>query len=124
MADYDVQIKNVENGVSSNIYPLTKASNATVTPNNNVPTSATDAQAVFDNLGEMAFNDGSELVYISSTATATVSEDETEEYTGVLPDSEINDSTTSAASTWSSSKLKSIFELLGVTFDSEGNASV
>lgn len=114
MADLNIQLKQVSGGETTNINPITTAKNTSVTPNNNVPSTATDSQAVFDSLGEMAFSDGSNIAYLS----------ESSDYDGTLPDSEIDDTTTSVSSTWSSSRLKTIFELLGVTFDDSGNPSV
>lgn len=117
MADKDLQMKERVAGSSHNLYPITKAANVSVSRanNTNIPSGDTKIQDVMDDLGAMAFDDGDSLVYLGGGE---------QQYNGNLPESEINDTTASATTTWSSAKLKALFELLGVTFDSNMNGTV
>lgn len=110
------QMKNRTKGSDEDLFPITNASNAKVTPTNNVPKTATDAQKVFDAMGAMAFTDGNDLVHI-------VPVEENPELPET-PISEIDDSVVSTVKGWSSAKIKACFEALGVRFDSDLNPHV
>lgn len=114
--DDNFQMREMERGsFTRNLYPITKAENVNVTVANNIPPNANTAKKVFEKLSELAFDDGTDLVYLGGGES---------QYEGLVPESEIDDTKASASSTWSSAKLKQIFELLGVTFDSNMNPSV
>lgn len=80
MPKYNVQLVNIRNGVATDINPLTKSKNVSVTPQNNIPSLATDVEKVFNALGALSF-----------------------------VDTEINDSQTSLTTVWSSNKINSNF---------------
>lgn len=113
MANY--QIQQVVNKQKTNVYPVTTPENVTVTPANKIPSSATTMKKVLDSMGSMAFSNGDDVVYI---------EDASDGGTMATPTTEVDDSVVSLTKTWSSSKIKALFELLGVTFDSSLNDSV
>ena len=117
MSNINTQIQVVKNGVSDNYYPVTTASNTTVTSSasSNIPSSANTVQKALDALGELAFDDGDNLVYLSSGTSGSNS--------GLPTDTEVDDSTVSSSKTWSSAKIKTLFEKLGLTFDSSGNVT-
>ena len=98
-----IQMVNVHNGITDNIYPLTNADIVNVIPQNNVPANATNTQAVFDNLGSLAFDDGENLIYLG----------ESEEDDDVnLGNSEIDDTQVSSVTTYSSKKISELLEAL------------
>jgi hypothetical protein len=66
-------------------------------------------------MGSMAFSNGDDVVYIEDGSDAGNFE---------APVTEVDDSVVSLTKTWSSAKIKALFELLGVTFDSKLNGSV
>ena len=115
MADIDVQMQRVVKKVKSNVYPITVPKNVNVTPNNKIPSSATNMQKVLDSMGSMAFSNGDDVVYI---------EDGSDGGNMVEPVTEVDDSVVSLTKTWSSAKIKALFELLGVTFDSKLNGMI
>ena len=94
--NYNIQLTHIEDAQQHNLYPVSKSSNIQVIPQNNIPSSATNAQAVFDNLGEMAFNDGDDMVYLG----------ESDEGFQLPSTSEIDDSQISLVYTWSSQKIE------------------
>ena len=107
MAEYNIKINNKNNGSKDILYPITKASNIEINDTSNLPSGVTTSEGVFNALGDMAFEDGDDLLYIGSESTAG---SDVGSYT------EVNDDTVSTTSTWSSAKLKQLFESLGVTF--------
>ena len=107
MAEYNIKINNKINGSKDTLYPITKADNVKIASTENLPSGMTTSEDVFNALGDMAFDDGDNLIYLGSEA-ATGSDVGT--YT------EVNDNTVSTTSTWSSAKLKQLFESLGVKF--------
>lgn len=115
MADLDIQMQRVVNKAKSNIYPITVPKNVNVTPKNKIPSSATNMQKVLDSMGDMAFSNGDDVVYITDGSDAGSFE---------APVTEVDDSVVSLTKTWSSAKIKALFELLGVTFDSKLNGTV
>lgn len=115
MADIDVQMQRVVKKVKSNVYPITVPKNVNVIPNNKIPSSATNMQKVLDSMGSMAFSNGDDIVYI---------EDGSDGGNMAEPVTEVDDSVVSLTKTWSSAKIKALFELLGVTFDSKLNGMI
>ena len=110
MAEYNVQINKKVGNTKDTLYPVTKDKNVKVTSTNaSLPANVSTAKDLVDGLGSMAFSSGSNLVYTEeSTDSNAISE-------SVL--SEVNDDKVSTTTTWSSSKLKALFEQLGVTFE-------
>lgn len=99
----NIQMVNVQDGVTNNMYPLTNADIVNVTPQNNVPADATNSQAVFDSLGSLAFDNGENLIYLG----------ESEEDDDLnLGNSEIDDTKESTATTYSSKKISELLEAL------------
>lgn len=97
-----VQIGIVDNAGNVNIlYPINTADDVSVdrSKNNSLP-SVKNLQELINNFGAMAFDEGTDLVHISTA----------EDYSGESPNSEINDNITSASYTWSSNKLNTHVE--------------
>ena len=93
-----VQLNVVENSSDINVlYPQNTATDVTIdkTGNKRIPANINKLQDLVNNIGEMAFVDKDKMVFLA----------ESEEYSGELVNSEIDDSITSISSTWSSSKM-------------------
>lgn len=97
-----VQIGVVDaSGNVSVLYPINTANDVTIdNTNSSLPASVSNAQELIDNLGNMAFDDGEELVYITDGAN----------YDGTLITGEINDDDVSLSTTWSSNKITTYTE--------------
>ena len=94
-------IRMQKDGSKDQINPFTTSKNVSVIPQNNIPSSATDTQSVFNALGAIAFEGGDEdVVFIGS--------DESEDV--VMPESEVNDEIVSVSSAWSSQKVNSFLQ--------------
>ena len=89
-------------GNVSVLYPVNTAEDVSVdrSKNKSVPSAVSNLQDIVNSFKDMAFNDGSTLVYLENA----------DEYAGQQPGTEINDDETSFASTWSSKKLNSHVE--------------
>lgn len=95
-------IKMQEDGSMDKINPFTTSKNVSVIPQNNIPSSATDTQSVFNALGSIAFEGGdNDVVFIGYPDS---------EEDMLIPKSEINDEMVSVAYTWSSLKIDSYLE--------------
>ena len=107
MAEYNVIINKKSGNTNDKLYPTTKAGNVKITYTTNLPSGVSNTEQLANALGDMAFDDGDSLLYIGEESSTGAS---AAEY------SEVNDDTVSTTSTWSSSKLKALFESLGVKF--------
>ena len=81
------------------MYPLNTAEDVSLkkTTNESIPTDVETLQDLTDNIGKMAFDSGSNVVFFDSA--------EASESDATLSTSEIDDSKVSLASTYSSSKI-------------------
>ena len=100
MPTFNIQLsKTNSDGTIDKFDPITKASNVSVTPTNNIPESVSNVKDVVEALGSLAFNNGDDMVYLETD-------------TSELPDptnlSEIDDTQVSQVLTWSSSKISSV----------------
>lgn len=96
-------------GTVNVLYPINTAEDVSIDRKNNssLPVGVENVQNLADNIAAMAFEDGSNLVYLGTT----------DNYSGQNPESEINDNVESTASTWSSKKLNSHVERFVPTKD-------
>ena len=112
MADFNIQMKKKQGSNSDSLYPITKDSNIKSSSSNaNLPSGTQTAKDVFDSLGKMAFDNGEKLIYLDDQVQTDAND--------LLGTTEINDDDVSTTTTWSSSKLKALFEQLGIDFSAE-----
>ena len=85
-----------EDGNVKVLYPVNTAKDVSIeTTNTAIPSSVKTAQDLVDKIDEMAFKNGSDVVFLG----------ESEEFPGSSVESEINDDTVSSVTTWSSSNI-------------------
>lgn len=109
MADFNIQMRNKQGSNSDSLYPITKDSNIKSSSSNaNLPSGTQTAKDVFDSLGKMAFDNGDKLIYLDDQVQTDAND--------LLGTTEINDDDVSTSTTWSSAKLKALFEQLGIDF--------
>lgn len=96
-----------ESGDVNEIYPQSKAEDVLIErENTNIPAGVKTVQELANSMGASAFKSADKLVYIGRT----------ENYTGDVTDSEINDKVISTDSTWSSEKIKTYINENDVEF--------
>ena len=92
-----VQLSSVDsNGNVNVLYPINTATDVSIdVKNDTIPSSVKNVQDLVDNIGSMAFNNDSDLVYLGDST----------DYDGEIPNTEISDNNISEITTWSSSKI-------------------